>query len=513
MRAIGCAPQGQEAARLEQLHLSPAKKDVFDEALKKSGQSKHGVLWDKMEDKMTGLLTRTLLIGDAFDAWVEWTVREIRVEMLFGKAVQRMAHQLCWSVFNNWLLRTFKMKRFRVVVARCEYRIQGRAFNSWRLNAHVTRAARELGAASAEALKHMNESQQRTVKAALQKMWKQVATKVMTRWSSFVKEKIENRYRMTKVIKRVANLKMAAAMTSWTAMVSEKQSMRNKMAKVIKRVANMKAAAALSAWVTMAEGKKTMRDRMMKVIKRVANLKIAAAMTSWTAMVSEKQSMRNKMAKVIKRVANMKAAAALSAWVTMAEGKKTMRDRMTKVIKRVANLKVAAAMTSWTAMVSEKQSMRNKMAKVIKRVANMKAAAALARWVDMVVEAHTMRDRMTKVIKRVANLKLGCALKAWTCMVQMAKQQRMREQMENSNAELDRVKAELAVYKAAQAAFEERLDSLQGLPDFAIGAERLRKKGTRTPSPRSIGSPIPGRTVRENERSILRARAAAKSPN
>ena len=381
MRAIGCAPQGQEAARLEQLHLSPAKKDVFDEALKKSGQSKHGVLWDKMEDKMTGLLTRTLLIGDAFDAWVEWTVREIRVEMLFGKAVQRMAHQLCWSVFNNWLLRTFKMKRFRVVVARCEYRIQGRAFNSWRLNAHVTRAARELGAASAEALKHMNESQQRTVKAALQKMWKQVATKVMTRWSSFVKEKIENRYRMTKVIKRVANLKMAAAMTSWTA------------------------------------------------------------------------------------------------------------------------------------MVSEKQSMRNKMAKVIKRVANMKAAAALARWVDMVVEAHTMRDRMTKVIKRVANLKLGCALKAWTCMVQMAKQQRMREQMENSNAELDRVKAELAVYKAAQAAFEERLDSLQGLPDFAIGAERLRKKGTRTPSPRSIGSPIPGRTVRENERSILRARAAAKSPN
>jgi hypothetical protein len=438
-------PQAKDKAQSEQLHLSPAKRDVFDEALKKPSQSTHGVLWTKMEDKMTGLLSRTLLIGDAFDAWVEWTVREIRVEMLYAKAVRRMTQQLCCSVFDNWSIITSSMKRARVVLARGVHRKQGRAFNSWRLNAHVARAARELGAANEEALKHMNASQQRAVKAALQKMQKQVATKVMNRWRVFVKEKNGIRYRMT------------------------------------------------------------------KVIKRVANMKVAAAMTAWIAMVSEKQSMRNKMTKVIKRVANMKVAAAMSTWVAMAQDKKAVRERMHKVIKRVANMKVAAAMTAWIAMVSEKQSMRNKMTKVIKRVANMKVAAALARWVDMVVEAHTMRSKMTKVIKRVANLKLSLAHKAWTSMVQIAKQQRIRDQMEISNTELERVKAELAAYKAEHAAFEKRLDSLVGLPDFAIGAERLRKKGT--PSPRSSGSPTPGRSRREGERSVLRARAAEKSPN
>jgi hypothetical protein len=116
------------------------------------------------------------------------------------------------------------------------------------------------------------------------------------------------------------------------------------------------------------------------------------------------------------------------------------------------------------------------------------------------------------------NLKVSSCFSTWKGVVWVANQRRsqaelesvkamrdqelgkMRVAAESDAAEIMSLKAELATYKAEHEAFEKRLDSLMGLPDFAIGAERLRRKGT----PRDSG-------VREGERSSLRARAATKS--
>ena len=149
-------------------------------------------------------------------------------------------------------------------------------------------------------------------------------------------------------------------------------------------------------------------------------------------------------------------------------------------------------------MVNEKNAIRHRMAKVIKRVANMKVAAAMSGWIAMVTAKKSMRNKMTKVIKRVANMKVAAALTSWKTLVVQAKSAR-------DSAEIEILRAELAKYKAAHEAFEQRLDTLTVLPDFAVGSDRLRRSTSRTPSPRSkTSSPASGR-------SVLRDRAAARA--
>jgi|EP01046_Picozoa_sp_COSAG06_P026136 hypothetical protein len=222
----------------------------------------------------------------------------------------------------------------------------------------------------------------------------------------------------------------------------------------------------------------------------------------------------------------------MSTWIALIEAKKDMQNKMAKVIKRIANMKVAAAMSSWIGMVTEAKGMRNKMTKVIKRIANMKVAAAMTKWVALIAELKDMRFKMNKVIKRIANMKMASAFSSWASMVRAIKLKRSQEETERIKelfkAELAKVQAAagdeleslkallkekdeaLAAYAAEHAAFESRVDSLMQIPDFAMGAERLRRPGSRTPSPRSGASPGTGR---QGERSVLKARAALKSPS
>jgi hypothetical protein len=416
-------PQGEQA-RAEQLNLSPAKGDVFDEALSRTGQQ-HGVLWQKMESKMTGLLTKTLVVADAFDAWVEWTVREIRVEMLFSKAVRRMTNELSGKAIDAWRINTVKMRRVRAMMARRVLRGQARAFTSWRTNADAATKARQFDAAQAKVLERIDESDRRVVKAALQKMQKRETAKVVSKWRSLVVEANEIRHRMIKVIKRVGNIKLAVALAKWVDTVVEAHVMRHKMATVVKRAANLKAAFAYKAW-----------SGVVQVVKRQ---RIQEELESVTA--TQQQQL---------------------AAVAEAADQQFKEYILRKALRRMVNLKVSSCFSTWKGVVW---------------VANQRRSQAELESVK------AMRDQ-----------ELG----------------KMRVAAESDAAEIMSLKAELATYKAEHEAFEKRLDSLMGLPDFAIGAERLRRKGT----PRDSGSsPIrsTSRAVREGERSSLRARAATKS--
>ena len=237
---------------------------------------------------MTGLLSKTLVVGDAFDAWVEWTVQQIKIEMYYENAVRRMIFQACSDVIAHWRDTTVKMQRARAMMTRLGRRGQSKAFNTWVRNAYFLRVVRT----HTDALRNEHEAAQRVVKAALQKIRTILVTKALDAWKINILEKISLRDTMRKVIKRVTNLKVAAAMRGWVAMVSAQKSMRDTMSKVIKRVANMKLAVVLASWVDMTVEAYLRRMRVTKVIKRIAYLKASRAYITWTRFVHNEKLQR-----------------------------------------------------------------------------------------------------------------------------------------------------------------------------------------------------------------------------
>lgn len=432
--------------------------DVFDEALKKSKaaqEQEHSKLWHKMENKMTGLLSKTLLVGDAFDAWVEWAVRQIRVEMLFTKAAKRMMFKLLYAVLDEWWTSTVKMRRTRAMATRRMHRKKNRVFRSWRENAHSSAVARHIVGLNAKVFNDKEESDRRVVMAVLQKILKRAQVRVLNRWRSFVLENKALRQKCNSVVRRIRITKVAAAMTTWITLVAEVQTSRNRMMKVSKRILHMKVSTALSRWVTVVVERKDARNMMIKVIRRTQKVKVACSYRTWTGIVQEAKQRRHQEELESVKATHEAELMKMSATVE--------QKLVQKVIKRIKRVTLAAAYGNWKRMTHAANQGRHQ---------------------------HEMEHLIAMQNEDIAQMRVAAVSDA---------------------SEIERLKAELASCKADQEAFEKRLDSLMGLADFAAGAERLRKPVARTASPRSSGSPITVRADRAAERSALRARAAAKS--
>ena len=176
-------------------------------------------------------------------------------------------------------------------------------------------------------------------------------------WINFVKEHVQKRRLVTRVIARAQRVQLVRGFTSWTLFTRDfqyielkKREQEVRWIRAIKIMEKRVTSKVFASWISFI----SIRRRFRKYAKRMAQRKSLAVLKRWIEFVDEKLEMREKVLRAAKKFSFRKLAMGFASWkqhfqlLAQADQAKTNRTRRLKIVlRRLESRLLSKAYTKW----------------------------------------------------------------------------------------------------------------------------------------------------------------------
>jgi protein SFI1 len=283
-------------------------------------------------------------VGQAIEAWHEYSVAEARKWNLMKRIAQRLQRRFVVLALELWRLSVADVLQDRAEEER-------RSAILARVVKHMLHATLASGLLRWHECTQELRGHRMIVRKVALRMRKAVIYKALAMWEENTREVRRQRGVLEKVALRMTNTSIAAAFERWRENLKETRAMEAKTARVVLRWKMQAVVGCLEAWAQLTAEEVKKRNVMKRSAGRLLNRTLSSAIGLWqqnmlTARQEQAEEVRrhNLMSRIAKRMLNRVQSTALERWSENACELARQRAVLDRILKRMLNGKMSALM-------------------------------------------------------------------------------------------------------------------------------------------------------------------------